>query len=651
MPEVLGPKAFSYESLAESDAIRLLLLKPGLPGEAICCSLIHTTISECRENIYEQYTALSYVWGDAENVSSILVHSRPFQITANLAAALDDLRDEHKPLRLWADAICIDQNNILERNHQIRHMQEIFALAQQTVVYLGRATSHSSYVLGNLHHWWKNGAEEIFSSTKNEVRKTAATELLSRAWFSRVWTYQELVLSKEVWVQCGRHRIKWDIFCSILLEQDNRFIFTSKIQRNAQLRQAMSPSFQLLSQMRDARLKYMLSLLSDTDPEPLLSILLSRRGFGVTNPRDMVYGHLAVAGLHRPAIEAARAPVPQVDYNKTVAEVFTDATFYIINSTRSNKVLFHAEVVNGPHRRTDLPSWVPDWSLDSTHHPPQIQGWPDLPKEFPLGGFDIRARSVFIQQPPLLVYRGWSVGKITKMGIEVSHQEFLNAARVEELKYLTALNSTWLWNLEDRIEQASRRLSLYIEIYSLWQNEFGAIPFPALPTSWEKLLDNIEYQNFWKAAEDMYSRRFRGKEPKIIQEDNAYLDQFLMHQAFRTSGPELVEDSGRKLATLAKGGLVIVPDAALPGDMVYFQPLGNDMHFTVLRPSSRFSHPILDRLNVENMIRQELRAKNQGLVINYYTFIGAGSVGTNNDIKKLISQSIEVEREHIIALY
>jgi len=56
---------------------------------SLYCSLIHTTITECRDNIYEQYTALSYVWGEAENVKPTFIHSRPSWITANLAAALD----------------------------------------------------------------------------------------------------------------------------------------------------------------------------------------------------------------------------------------------------------------------------------------------------------------------------------------------------------------------------------------------------------------------------------------------------------------------------------------------------------------------------------------------------------------------------------
>jgi hypothetical protein len=186
------------------------------------------------------------------------------------------------------------------------------------------------------------------------------------------------------------------------------------------------------------------------------------------------------------------------------------------------------------------------------------------------------------------------------MGVEISHQEFFTTSWVICLRYLVVLKSTWLWNLEDRIEQGSRRLDLYIEVYSLWQNEFGKIPFPALPTAREKLLDNTEYQNFRKDAEDMYSRKFRGKGPMLTQEDKIFLNQFLTHQAYRISGPKLVPESGRELATLSKGGLVVVPAATLPGDMVYFQPLGNDMHFTVLRPFS--PPPSLYRPNVDRMI-------------------------------------------------
>ncbi|KAK0611195.1 hypothetical protein B0T14DRAFT_529931 [Immersiella caudata] len=47
------------------------------------------------------------------------------------------LCDPRKIRRLWVDAICIDQANIRERNHQVRSMAAIFCEAQRVVVYLG----------------------------------------------------------------------------------------------------------------------------------------------------------------------------------------------------------------------------------------------------------------------------------------------------------------------------------------------------------------------------------------------------------------------------------------------------------------------------------------------------------------------------------
>jgi len=55
----------------------------------------------------------------------------------NLVAALDDLRDQKRPLRLWIDAICIDQTNTQERNVQVGLMREIYSVAQRTIIYLG----------------------------------------------------------------------------------------------------------------------------------------------------------------------------------------------------------------------------------------------------------------------------------------------------------------------------------------------------------------------------------------------------------------------------------------------------------------------------------------------------------------------------------
>ena len=56
---------FQYEPLLKSDSIRLLLLEPSFdPSSDIHCHLLYTSLADCNDEIINQYTALSYVWGD-----------------------------------------------------------------------------------------------------------------------------------------------------------------------------------------------------------------------------------------------------------------------------------------------------------------------------------------------------------------------------------------------------------------------------------------------------------------------------------------------------------------------------------------------------------------------------------------------------------
>lgn len=107
---------YEYSPLAEHDGMRLLLLSPAAdPSAELCGSLLHTTLAVCSYDILSCYTALSYVWGDPAPVESIVIDGTNVNITANLSAALRDIRDPDRTHRIWADALCIDQSNIGER--------------------------------------------------------------------------------------------------------------------------------------------------------------------------------------------------------------------------------------------------------------------------------------------------------------------------------------------------------------------------------------------------------------------------------------------------------------------------------------------------------------------------------------------------------
>jgi hypothetical protein len=87
-------KIFKYDRLQQVDAIRLLILHSGPPGSTLRCTLAYTTLARCRYDIHGRYTALSYVWGNPDDRRTIFIDDLPCTITANLASALDGLRDE-----------------------------------------------------------------------------------------------------------------------------------------------------------------------------------------------------------------------------------------------------------------------------------------------------------------------------------------------------------------------------------------------------------------------------------------------------------------------------------------------------------------------------------------------------------------------------
>jgi hypothetical protein len=100
---------YQYEPVIEADAIRLLELKPAQNLQAkVECSLINTTLSECDDDLDDNYTALSYVWGDPPKIRSISIEEKKLGVTVNPESALRHMRHPRKKRLVWADVICID---------------------------------------------------------------------------------------------------------------------------------------------------------------------------------------------------------------------------------------------------------------------------------------------------------------------------------------------------------------------------------------------------------------------------------------------------------------------------------------------------------------------------------------------------------------
>jgi hypothetical protein len=74
----------------------------------------------------------------------ILSHKKQLDVSPNLAAALRYLQWKETSRLLWADAICISQDDVLERSQQVQMMRNIFEGAEQVLVWLGEANADSS---------------------------------------------------------------------------------------------------------------------------------------------------------------------------------------------------------------------------------------------------------------------------------------------------------------------------------------------------------------------------------------------------------------------------------------------------------------------------------------------------------------------------
>ncbi|WAO96693.1 HET domain-containing protein [Fusarium falciforme] len=87
------------------------------------------------------YSALSYAWGDPAITKSVLVNGERVNVTTNLASALEHapkhLEDANVAPKLWADAICINQDDPNEKNHQVPFMKDIYSQAEIVICWLG----------------------------------------------------------------------------------------------------------------------------------------------------------------------------------------------------------------------------------------------------------------------------------------------------------------------------------------------------------------------------------------------------------------------------------------------------------------------------------------------------------------------------------
>jgi hypothetical protein len=133
------PTEFEYEPLpSKRRSIRLLNLFSSSPeNPQIECKLVVVDIDPkklTRGSIGKEYEALSWCWGTAQPTAYINIRKNgriySKKVQPDLLAALKALRHPQEDRYLWIDAVCIDQADIGERNHQVEMMSTIYGQAK-----------------------------------------------------------------------------------------------------------------------------------------------------------------------------------------------------------------------------------------------------------------------------------------------------------------------------------------------------------------------------------------------------------------------------------------------------------------------------------------------------------------------------------------
>ncbi|KAK3317359.1 heterokaryon incompatibility protein-domain-containing protein [Cercophora scortea] len=230
----MASTSYEYSPLTASQ-IRLLTLEPGSGDAPLQGSLSVVSLNAA------SFEALSYVWGSGEKPCQILTPSGALPMTKSLHSFLLRLRLDDRPRVLWADGLCINQADDVEKGSQVMLMPEIYSKANTVLVDLGEATHDSDLALDLLDKHWRQGiwkgaqlglaggqtlAPEVFAfylgidlarvepfegelPEKGDAIWDACTNFWDRAWFLRVWVVQEFILAQNPVMHVGSRTVDW----------------------------------------------------------------------------------------------------------------------------------------------------------------------------------------------------------------------------------------------------------------------------------------------------------------------------------------------------------------------------------------------------------------------------------------------------------
>ncbi|KAH7061663.1 heterokaryon incompatibility protein-domain-containing protein [Paraphoma chrysanthemicola] len=401
-----------YQARLLGRNIRILELSPKASNGELQCRLIETPLDDV-----PPYQALSYVWGDPTIREPIWCNGQRMDVTTNLANALRRLRplqseiglkyanddatnprcgdddsatSSHASTRwVWADAICINQNDMVERSSQVQLMREVYSKATEVAIWLGSDPERHARNAFAAIEWiarflstygklasglrkegikWNNQGRGYFTfEVCGALLKSKSIEnpwpslhaLFVVQYWTRIWCVQEVYLAPKQILYFGTEKIDGKSFSDFTdwwAREDYRHARGGGPHTKEQIAMQNSGISQAHTTFNHQSL----------NAKDLFLVCEQFNNLDATNPRDKVYG---VLGLWRP-LSASHRPI-DVDYNKSVAEVYTDVAIQAICDRKDLLVLRLVDHDTNRNFAEDdgFPSWVPRFDRRSRVRP------------------------------------------------------------------------------------------------------------------------------------------------------------------------------------------------------------------------------------------------------------------------------------------
>ncbi|KAI1427970.1 heterokaryon incompatibility protein-domain-containing protein [Xylaria sp. FL1777] len=354
-----------------------------------------------------EFLALSYCWGELSEQTELNIALcdsgnefttvRRFPVSQNVVAAIRRLRTPNQPLRIWIDAVCINQQDMDERSEQVAIMGSIYRSAAQVHIWLGeegqalkstlriirdacnitepqpdvicaggdqcscgqgrqhminretflaeRARDKEKDTNKNLDYMdiifqkhRAHFADERFYAPDIDAEiglSILMSELFGHPWFWRVWVIQEAILAKNAIVHCGEEMVRWKDLMKFHQRLDSPQYRLEFYKSHYQPQVQMPPIWATLDRINlDGTLQSDPAAHGPNSPESILDIFLNTLDLSATNPRDKLYALLPFGK----ETFSMRTEIPvelQPNYKTPCDEVYASFTRWVMRQENS----------------------------------------------------------------------------------------------------------------------------------------------------------------------------------------------------------------------------------------------------------------------------------------------------------------------------